>query len=1083
MFTFFAATGSAAATKTWVGSAGGPWTTAANWSPSGAPAASDDIIIPANQSANITAVPAIVLNSLTINGTCLLAAASSGNTITITTSMSIGAGKTATLGASSARIVFVLNGTATINGGLAFDAGSTVRNFTVNSGGILIVNPSGRVYDPAISVGGVFILSSGATLKIGNTGGILTGITIDTTVAINFGGTYQYTSGANYDYIGTAAQVTGNGLIQHTPANVTISNSAGVTFSAPTAMSGSLSIITGATANLGAFTHTVPALYLGGVLQASGTWGGTGSGATNINTTYFSPASGIVYVNTSLPGTTWMGTTSTVWSLASNWNNGVPSSSSNVTIPSGGNQPSIGAAAVCNSITINSGATLTITGANTLTVSGNWTNNGTFTANTSTVNFNGAAQTVGTGPYYNLTVSTSGLKTITGVTVNGIFSIEGRATVSAAPTYGAAATLQYNTATNRTVEAEWITPFAATGGVVVANTGIITLDANKVFNANVPLTLNDGARLADTTFLMTLNGNFINNGGTTSGSGGLTIAGTATQSIGGFTTTGTVSMTKTGGTATFTGHVHGGGLTINGNGGTLHHGTGWTHEFSGTWTRTNGTHHGGSSRVRFGGSVSGAGGTFTCGTSTVEWNGNAGQTIPALTYYNLALSGSGVKTVAPGATVSGSPSFSGTATMSGTPTYSGTPVFVYDGNTPRTTGAELPATVSSGLTINNAAGVTLGAATTVTGTLTLTDGNLITTNTNLLTLGSAAVVSGGSESSFVDGPVSHTWTAATEAKTYPIGTGTVYRPVTVQLTNPASPTLRLQMVNSNAGGVKGGLNAISVIRYFQSSLTGGTAANGGTIRLAYGADDGAPVSASLVVAQSATAGGTYSSLGMSANDTSSVTSGSYNPAAGNFLLIGSTVSNVLPVELVSFTASVSPGVVALCWRTATEVNNAGFEIERQRIPETGERGPWKKIGFTEGHGTTNAPQSYSYSDNSASGKIVYRLKQIDRDGKFEYSKDVEATVAAAPAVFALSQNYPNPFNPTTLIHYSIASASHVTLKVYDLLGREVAVLVNGPLAAGAYTAQFDASRLSSGAYFYRLDAGSFSRVKQLSLMK
>ncbi len=195
------------------------------------------------------------------------------------------------------------------------------------------------------------------------------------------------------------------------------------------------------------------------------------------------------------------------------------------------------------------------------------------------------------------------------------------------------------------------------------------------------------------------------------------------------------------------------------------------------------------------------------------------------------------------------------------------------------------------------------------------------------------------------------------------------------------------------------------------------------------------------------------------------------------LTITGSVLSALPVELTAFTASIEKNLVSLKWNTATEVNNYGFDIERKSASN------WSKVGFVEGHGTTNAPQSYSYADNRASGKIVYRLKQIDRDGKFEYSKEVEATVVAAPTVFALLQNYPNPFNPTTVISYSIASASHVSLKVFDLLGREIVTLVNGQLTPGNYTASFDASRLSSGVYFYRLDAGTFSDVKRLSVMK
>jgi hypothetical protein len=111
-------------------------------------------------------------------------------------------------------------------------------------------------------------------------------------------------------------------------------------------------------------------------------------------------------------------------------------------------------------------------------------------------------------------------------------------------------------------------------------------------------------------------------------------------------------------------------------------------------------------------------------------------------------------------------------------------------------------------------------------------------------------------------------------------------------------------------------------------------------------------------------------------------------------------SSPLPVELSSFTISTEKSSVSLKWHTATEVNNYGFDIERKSTSS------WSKVAFVEGHGTTNAPQSYSYADNSASGKLVYRLKQIDRDGKFEYSKEVEATVVAAPSVFSLSQNYP-----------------------------------------------------------------------------
>ena len=263
---------------------------------------------------------------------------------------------------------------------------------------------------------------------------------------------------------------------------------------------------------------------------------------------------------------------------------------------------------------------------------------------TGTVCYNGGAQGVlvpeTTAYHYdNLTLAGSGSKTIStgGIVVDGTLSMEGTATASAAPTYGSSATLRYNTATSRTAGPEWIATFAATGGVIIDNTGTITLNAAKVFSANVPLTINSGAALATNNYQLTFGGNFVNNGGTfTAGSSAITITGTATQSIAGFTTIGTVSMTKTGGTATFTGNVNGGGLTISGSGGTLNLGSGLTHNFTGTWTRTAGTLAGNSSTLNLGGSASGTGGTFTAGTSTVNYYG-AAQTIAAVTYNNLII--------------------------------------------------------------------------------------------------------------------------------------------------------------------------------------------------------------------------------------------------------------------------------------------------------------------------------------------------------------------------------------------------------------------------------------------------------------
>ncbi len=201
------------------------------------------------------------------------------------------------------------------------------------------------------------------------------------------------------------------------------------------------------------------------------------------------------------------------------------------------------------------------------------------------------------------------------------------------------------------------------------------------------------------------------------------------------------------------------------------------------------------------------------------------------------------------------------------------------------------------------------------------------------------------------------------------------------------------------------------------------------------------------------------------------------------------VSGALPVELLSFTAQIAEKNVELKWNTATETNNYGFEVERATKNGTLSSGAetrddkWTKIGFVEGSGTTNAPKSYSFTDKSANGKTSYRLKQIDRDGKFEYSQSVEVTASSTPNEFGLEQNYPNPFNPTTMINYQIPVTNHVSLKVFDMLGKEVATLVNETKETGSYSAKFDGAKLSSGIYFYKLQSGNSIAVKKLTIMK
>lgn len=201
------------------------------------------------------------------------------------------------------------------------------------------------------------------------------------------------------------------------------------------------------------------------------------------------------------------------------------------------------------------------------------------------------------------------------------------------------------------------------------------------------------------------------------------------------------------------------------------------------------------------------------------------------------------------------------------------------------------------------------------------------------------------------------------------------------------------------------------------------------------------------------------------------------------------IDAALPVELTSFSAnSVEGNRVSLQWETATEVNNYGFEIERQnsnKINKLSELNAddWKSIGFIEGHGNSNSTKLYSFIDESISGgsNFVYRLKQIDIDGKYEYSDLVEIKVV--PVNFELTQNYPNPFNPTTKIKYSVPVKSQISLTIFDVLGREITKLVNEVKETGVYEASFDASKLSSGIYYYSLHSGDFAQTKKMMLVK
>lgn len=233
--------------------------------------------------------------------------------------------------------------------------------------------------------------------------------------------------------------------------------------------------------------------------------------------------------------------------------------------------------------------------------------------------------------------------------------------------------------------------------------------------------------------------------------------------------------------------------------------------------------------------------------------------------------------------------------------------------------------------------------------------------------------------------------------------------------------------------------------------------------------------------------------------------------------LGGDIDNPLPVEISSFSATVQERNVILAWKTLSEINNSGFDLERKSIQtsegtfevtgkgtrkglmkgsngestegdfnsESTDAGAWTKIANISGNGNSTIEKSYSYTDrNLAKGIYQYRLKQIDFNGNYTYLNLNGDVNIGVPTKFELSQNYPNPFNPTTKINFSLPKDSKVSLRIFDITGREVARLLNNEFKqADYYTIDFNAFNLSSGVYFYQINAGDFMETKKMMLLK
>jgi hypothetical protein len=394
-------------------------------------------------------------------------------------------------------------------------------------------------------------------------------------------------------------------------------------------------------------------------------------------------------------------------------------------------------------------------------------------------------------------------------------------------------------------------------------------------------------------------------------------------------------------------------------------------------------------------------------------------------------------------------------------------------------------------------------------TLILTSGVFETGANHLVLLrtGSAGIV-GASSSSYINGILGRGVSnggGQTEIS-YPVGDASTYRPISVHFDGPANATghyvwAKVISGNANTGSstLNGGLTKVSDARYYQIGYlqNAGTSAtmNVDRVSLSYRSDDGVNAgNKQLRVAYSLDAAATWDTLGSVEEYTTDLTSPptmivpdtlltawTINTGTSIYTALGTlnSVSNPLPVELSAFSVTAKNKTVELLWSTVSEINNAGFDVEKNVA------GEWRKLGFVAGAGTSNAPKEYSFTDNSVTpGSTAYRLKQIDRDGKFEYSKSIEVNVVSGPAALALNGNYPNPFNPVTNISFTVPSTGQTVVKVFDVLGKEIAIVFNGIADAGtAYAVPFNAATLPSGIYFSRLEFGGQRLVKKMLLVK
>ena len=397
-------------------------------------------------------------------------------------------------------------------------------------------------------------------------------------------------------------------------------------------------------------------------------------------------------------------------------------------------------------------------------------------------------------------------------------------------------------------------------------------------------------------------------------------------------------------------------------------------------------------------------------------------------------------------------------------------------------------TTFNNLTINkttNTVGLVLNNNVTLNGTLTLTTGDFDVYN-KTLTLGSSATISGESNDNWLKSTASTSKGTITTTRNLTASiTGYTFGNIGVSVTTASilgstviTRSFTPITIGSNTGIAKAftitptnntDLNATYVFNYFGSEVTGFDPAN---MVVFLSTNGGANFVQSTAVNSwdAGTQAGTLTMSNLASFGTNNVWTSSDN-------------NHPLPVNLASFSSSVNSRDVKLQWTTSVENNNLGFEVQRAGNSQQG-IGNWEKITFINGKGTINTPTNYTFTDTKLnSGKYNYRIKQIDNNGNFAYFELANVVEVALPTKYNMSQNYPNPFNPTTKIDFEIPENTFVKIVMYDMLGREAKSIMKENKQAGFYTAMLNTGDLSSGTYFYRMEAGKYIKTLKMTIIK